>query len=167
MTFNLTSILQTLIWACMVFVIFLFLRKPTCNLINRIKSAKWGSRELTLEVLKTEETKKIGTLSKELATFDLGGSLAGLIAFIGLGAEKNELDKQVPPFLDRSIRYAKEAGFIQQVEILKQMKNDFLAKQKNITWEDRKAFIDRFRKIGTSIEKKLDTKMEENDSTKI
>ena len=56
MELNLTAVLQTLVWVCMIFVIFLFLRKSICNLIDRIKSAKWGGRELILEALKSEET---------------------------------------------------------------------------------------------------------------
>jgi hypothetical protein len=159
MNLNLTAILQTLVWACTVFVIFLFLKKPICNLINRIRSAKWGSRELMLETLEIEETKKIGTPSKELAMYRLGGIIASLIMWMFSGVEGNE---RALSFLDHSIRYAKEAGFVQLVDILMQIRNDFLAKQKNLTWEVREGFIHRLVGIRESIEKELEAQQKKS-----
>ncbi|MCJ7458682.1 MAG: hypothetical protein MUP17_06805 [candidate division Zixibacteria bacterium] len=153
MSLNLTAILQTLIWSFLFFVIFLFLRRPISHLIDRIKSAKWGSRELILEALEIEETKKTGPPSKELAMYSLGGMIASLILFMFTGDEDKE---RALSFLEHSIRHAKEAGLVQQVEVLIQIKNDYLVKQRNLTLEDRNHFIDRFVEIRESIKKELE-----------
>jgi hypothetical protein len=112
-----------------------------------------------LETLEIEETKKIGTPSKELAMYRLGGIIASLIMWMFSGVEGNE---RALSFLDHSIRYAKEAGFVQLVDILMQIRNDFLAKQKNLTWEVREGFIHRLVGIRESIEKELEAQQKKS-----
>jgi hypothetical protein len=152
---NLTAVLQTLIWASLVFAIILFLKKPIYDLINRIKSAKWGGRELLLDTLRIEEEEETDTLSKEEIIFRLGRSLTGLADYILMGHYIKETDNSIVPTFDYCIRYAKDAGFAQYAEIFDQIRKNYLSQTKALEWQDRLTMFDKIEEITREITKEL------------
>lgn len=157
-----SSVLSTFIWAMLGFTIFLHLKKPICDLINRIKSAKWGEREFLMEPLRIEASDEIKATSKEGSIFNLVRSMTGLADYVWFGYYDRLVNDHITRTFDSCIRYAKEAGLNQYAEILEQMQKNYLAQIKTLSLQDRNTMFDKIEEINKKIIKELSTEKESN-----